>query len=421
MKPYMANAMSRLRSFKTAFQRGKSGGRTICFRQDAPFLNVFRREIGRMLSRRIYFAACVALPLFSIVFMATIFGNGQMENLPVGIVDMDGSALSRRIGRMVEAVPTLRVTDRYVDPAEARAATERKEIYGYLVIPVGFDAKLQDGKTATLTYYFHYALLSVGEEIRGAFEHLLRTEAVSPVVEQAVALGVEPSQIETFLLPVSSQDHPLFNPDMDYSIYLTYPFCFVLLQVLLLLVTTYALGSESKFHTADEWIEAAGGNMLVAVTAKLLPYTLIFILLSCAADCLFFGVMHIPFSCGFLPLNAIACLFVVATQALAVFIYSLFPAVSLIISVVSMVGSLGATLSGVTFPVPFMYRPVYCLSFLFPVRHFVELGQTLLYGDYGFAYMWQGIAALLLFLLPAIGMLPRLKKAVLSHKYENIE
>lgn len=386
-----------------------------------PFVTVFCREIRRMTSRRIYFVACVLLPLFSIFFMATIFGNGQMENLPVGIVDMDATATSRKISRMVEAVPTFRVTKYYTDAAEARAATERKEIYGYLVVPNDFEAHLEDGKTAALTYYFHYALLSVGSEIRGAFEGLLQTVAVSPVVMQAVALGVEPVQIETFLLPVSSQNHPLFNPDMDYSVYLTYPFCFVFLQVLLLLVTTYALGSESKFHTADDWMQAAGGNIVVAVMGKLLPYTIIFMIMSCLANYFFFGVMHIPFSCGFMPLNGIAFLFVLATQALAVFIYSLFPALSLVISVVSMVGSLGATLSGVTFPVSYMFTPVYYASFLFPVRHFVELGQTLLYGDYGFAYMWQGLAALLLFLVPALGILPHLKRAVLSHKYEDIE
>ncbi len=389
--------------------------------QHSPFVNVFCRELRRMVSRRIYFVACVVLPLFSIFFMATIFGNGQMENLPVGIVDMDASATSRKISRMVEAVPTFRVTNYYTDAAEARAATERKEIYGYLVIPNEFEAHLQDGKTAALTYYFHYALLSVGEEIQGAFEHLLQTVAVSPVVMQAVALGVEPSQVETFLLPVSSQDHPLFNPDMNYSIYLTYPFCFIFLQVLLLLVTTYALGSESKFHTADEWMQTANGNILIAVLAKLLPYTLLFMIMSLVANYFFFGIMDIPFACGFLSLNGIAFLFVLSTQALAIFLYSLFPALSLVISVVSMVGSLGATLSGVTFPVPYMYVPVYYTSFLFPVRHFVELGQTLLYGNYGFAYMWQGIVALLLFLLPALGILPRLKRTVLSHKYEDIE
>ena len=74
----------------------------------------------------------------------------------------------------------------------------------------------------------------------------------------------------------------------------------------------------------------------------------------------------------------ITVLFVIATQALGLFIFSLFPAVSLVISVVSMVGSLGATLSGVTFPVSNMYPLVRDVSYLFPVRHFTEMIQTML-------------------------------------------
>ena len=86
-----------------------------------------------------------------------------------------------------------------------------------------------------------------------------------------------------------------------------------------------------------------------------------------------------------------------------------------------MVGSLGATLSGVTFPAPFMFPAVYYASFLFPVRHFVEINQNILYGDYGFAYTWQNASCLFVFMLAALLMLPHLKRAILSRKYENIE
>ena len=101
------------------------------------FLNVFRRELRRMTSRRIYFASCIVLPLFSLVFMATIFGHGQMENLPVGVVDADQTSLSRSIIRMVDATPELQVTKQYANETEARKAMQKKEIYGYLLIPSG--------------------------------------------------------------------------------------------------------------------------------------------------------------------------------------------------------------------------------------------------------------------------------------------
>lgn len=374
-----------------------------------------------MVSRRIYFAACIILPLFSIFFMATIFGNGQMENLPVGVVDGDNTATSREIIRMTEVVPTFRVTRHYANETAARADVQRKNIYGYLSIPPGFEAKVMDGKEIAVTYYYHYALMSVGSEIHGAFQSLLKSLSVTPVVTRAIALGVNQEEIQSFLLPVTAQNHPLFNPDMDYSVYLTHPFFFVFLQVLLLLVTTYAIGSEGKFHTSAGWLSAAGGSIWTAVTAKLLPYTIIFIAMSILANYVFFGIMHIPMDSGFWPLNLTSVLLVLATQALAVFLFSVFPALSIIISIVSMVGSLGATLSGVTFPVPHMFAPVYYASFLFPVRHFVEIGQTLLYGNYGYAYMWVNVACLLLFLLPPLLLLPHLKRSLISGKYDDIE
>ncbi|MGG6549028.1 UNVERIFIED_CONTAM: ABC transporter permease, partial [Prevotella sp. 15_C9] len=84
-----------------------------------------------------------------------------------------------------------------------------------------------------------------------------------------------------------------------------------------------------------------------------------------------------------------------------------------IISIVSMVGSLGATLSGVTFPVTSMYPPVHAASYLFPVRHFTEIAQSMLYFDSGFGYYWQSAAILWLFPLVALLILPRLKHWIL--------
>lgn len=374
-----------------------------------------------MTSRRLYFGTCIVLPLFCIFFMSTIFGSGQMENIPIGIVDLDQTATSRSITRQVEAVPTFKVTKHYTNDVDARRDTQRKEIYGYLIIQPNFEEKVLGGRDAVLSYYYHYALLSVGGEVRGAFETVLRTLSMSPVVSEATALGINEKEIETFLVPVNAQSHPLFNPDLDYSVYLSNPFFFILLQVIILLVTVYAVGSEIKFKTGDGWLAAAQGNMVTAIIGKLLPYTVIFILMGILGNYVMFGIMHIPFSCGFWPLNLTTALFVIATQALGVFLFSLFPAISIIISIVSMVGSLGATLSGVTFPAPFMFPVVYYASFLFPVRHFVEINQNLLYGDYGFAYTWANVSALFLFILVALPLLPHLKRAVLSHEYENIE
>lgn len=387
----------------------------------SPFRSVLLREWRRMTSRRLYFGVCIILPLFTLFFMATIFGNGQMENIPIGIVDQDNTASSRAIARNISAVPTFKVTRHFVNEEAARKAVQKKEIYGYLSIPPKFEQDAISGKNATLSYYYHYALLSVGGELMAAFETSLAPVSLSPIVMQAVALGVEQDKITTFLLPVQASNHPIYNPSLDYSVYLSQPFFFVLFQVLILLITVYAVGIEIKFRTADEWLFVAKGNMVTAVLGKLLPYTIIFILIGWLANYVMFGILHIPFQGSWLLMNMLTALFVVATQALGLFLFSLFPAISLIISIVSMVGSLGATLSGVTFPVTNMYPLVRDASYLFPVRHFTEMMQNMLYVGSGFIYLWPSVVILCIFPLLAFVLLPHLKRAIESHKYEKIK
>lgn len=427
------------KSVITLFEKSLSSPKSIPFRVEAPIIspykflimnllyNVLFRECHRITSRRLYFGVCILLPLFCLFFMATIFGNGQMENIPISIVDQDNTAASRTIARRIAATPTFRVTEHFTDEASARQALQRKEIYGYLSIPPQFEQKTVSGTGATLTYYYHYALLSVGSELMAAFETTLAPVALSPIVVQAEALGVGQEQIQTFLLPVEANTHPLYNPDMDYSIYLSQPFFFVLFQILILLVTVYTIGSEFKFGTTQEWMGAAtpagkdpanlrNADMLTAVAGKLLPYTVMFSVIGILANYVLFGLMNIPFQGSLWLMNIVTVLFIMATQALAVLIFSIFPKIAYIISVVSMVGSLGATLSGVTFPVTAMYAPVHAASYLFPVRHFTEAAQAMIYFGAGFAYFWQSVAVLLVFLLLAILILPLLKWWILRMK-----
>lgn len=382
---------------------------------------VVRREIDRMVSRRLYFGVTVILPLFCIFFMATIFNNGQMENIPIGVVDLDQTSTSRNIIRNVDAVPTVHVASHFVNASEARLATQEKKIYGYLVIPRNFESRMMDGKSTSLDYYYHYALLSVGGEVLGAFENVLEPIAVTPVIMKGSSLGLTSDQIMNFIMPTEQRSQPLFNPDLDYSIYLSVPFFFVFLQILILLTSVYIVGSEINFHTAEEWIATAGGNIFVAVFGKFLPYTFLFSVITIFANYVMFGLMQIPFSCGYLPLNLSSILLVIASQGLGLFLFCLFPVMGLIISIVSMVGSLGATLSGVTFPVPAMHPIIHAVSYLFPIRHFVLINQNLLYGDYGFSYTWHNYVVLFIYLLLPLFLLPRLKRIIITHKYEGIE
>lgn len=439
-------------------------------------MNVFLREWRRMTSRRIYLGAAVVLPLFLIFFMATIFGDGQMRHLPIGIVDEDNTATSRGIVRNIAAVPTFDVVAHYANDAEAREAVKRREVYGYLSIPPRFEEAMVRGTEATLCYYYHYALLAVGGEVMSAFETALIPVRMAPIVEEAIMLGDTEENIETFILPMTADDHALYNPSLDYAEYLAVPIFYIMFQILVLLVTLYAVGSERKetgatslrskgvkeltlaptgvelcFRSEDNSLYNVQSSSLefvdvqqtklrlseskdclqalpsIATSTKLtdnspkhpegrlssvvlrllslLPYTLIFVAEAMLANVVFFHWEHIPMegNMGLFALTTV--LFIVATQSVAVILYTLFPVLSLVISVVSMVGSLGATLSGLTFPLSAMSPVVQYAAKLFPVRHFTEAMQCMVYFDGGFSACWPQLAVLCLFPLVMVALL----------------
>lgn len=379
------------------------------------------RELRRMTSRRIYLVAAVLLPLFLIVFMATIFGAGQMEHISVGVVDADNTASSRSVVRCIAAVPTFDVIHHYADDAAAREAVQRKEIYGYLSIPPQFEADMLRGEGATLCYYYHYALLAVGGEVMSAFEQALIPVRMAPIVVEAVNLGATEENIETFLLPMTSDDHALYNPSLNYSTYLTLPIFYIMFQILVLLVTLYAIGSERKEGGGHSWLASARDNILVALTGKLLPYSLLFICEALLANVVFFHWVGIPFAGDMRLFSFLAILFVLATQSVAVLLYALLPALSFVISIVSMVGSLGATLSGLTFPLPAMSPIVQYAALLFPVRHFTVAMQQLVYFDAGFVACSPSLVVLCLFPLATLLLLPRLRRILLVHPHDTLE
>ena len=62
-----------------------------------------RRGIQTLCSRRIYLFMMVVVPLGCAFFFLNLMHEGLPHKVPVGMVDMDHSALSRRIGRSLNA------------------------------------------------------------------------------------------------------------------------------------------------------------------------------------------------------------------------------------------------------------------------------------------------------------------------------
>jgi ABC-2 type transport system permease protein len=335
--------------------------------------------------------------------MATLFGSGSMNNLAIGAIDHDHTPTSRTILRTLDSSPTLHITHHYTSTSEAMAALRRGEIYGFVEIPEGATRAMMLGTKISIPYYYHYALMSVGGEIDTALRTILTLVSVEPIAEVATSLGASEEKITAFLEPIGVDLHPIDNPTLNYHKWLTAPFFYIMFQIVILLVTIYSVGRERTQGSGNEWLELAEGDMFRALVGKLIPYTLIFLLVGLMA------VWVLSESVGFSgPLwwyALLTLLLITSSQALAIFIYSIVPILGISMSFASMLGSLGATLSGITFPIGSMYPIFGYLALALPVRHF-----TLLTEGAG----WVHLVVLIAFATLPLFTLGRLRRVIIT-------
>ncbi len=353
-----------------------------------------------------------AIPLISLLFMATIFGDGKIEDLPIGVVDGSNTSFSQEIIRRADASPVVKIKPEHIfsNRAQAKEAMQDMEIYGYLAIPPDFTQNLLEGSTPTVECHYHYALLAIGGEIQGALVKALGSTSASLVSEYGNYAGLTTGQQQAITFPTNGVFTSTYNSSLNYGVFLSYPFFFIFFQIFILVFTVYIIGTDMD----KNWLAGSSGSIAKAIWRRLLPYAAIFALQAVAANFTFFFLKEIPLQGNFLAANISSILLVIATIALGCAIISIIPKISIAISIASMLGALGATASGVTFPIENMYPVFRVICSLFPVRHFILAYQSFAYNNAGFEYSWGNYAALLLTIAICLAALPLLKKAILK-------
>ena len=374
------------------------------------FWAVVKRECLILTSRPLYLFTALVFPLFALFFMTTIFGDGMIDEIPVAIVDEDDSRMSRNITRLCSAVPEIRVTQVLPNTAEARDALLSKEIYGYLIIPNDFESDVNANKNTSLTLCYHYAFLSVGSEVLQGFLNVLRIIAVTPLQQSIDFLGIDEDELENIASPISISARPLYNPSLNYTSYLTFPYYWVLFQILILLNIAYSFGNEFKIKGMRECLTLGKGRFINVVLGKMFPYIIIFSIIAIVANVIMFKVLGLDLSSSIYEMILVCVLFICATCSVSLFIFSLYPNLPIIISFISMFGSLGATFAGVTFPVSAMYPVFEKMSYFFPIRHFVVVTDYLRYESHSFIYYWNHLLILISFNILIVFALLLLKR-----------
>ena len=375
-------------------------------------VRTFRRETSRIAhSPRNPIILTLGI-VFTFVFFATLTNEGQPENLPVAVVDLDGTFLSRRLCHELDATQGVDVVAVYNNHSEARQAMQRGEIFAFYEIPQGTYNDVLQFRAPHFGLYSNTAYLLAGTL---SYKQLATIGMLAAGAVQREVLrkkGYTDEALMGLIQPVEFDQHLVGNPWANYQIYLMTTLVPAVIAFIVLLHTIYLIGREREERTVRNWMRKAGNNALVAMVGKLLPYTFHYSLLLLLANLVMFGFMHFPLAGSWLMMMLASVLLIVAAQCVGVFIGGCLPEPPFAMGVGAVYGALCFSLSGFSFPVEAMPRLFNGLSLLYPIRHYYRTYCDVAIFGNGLEHCWPHICALL-----AFGLLGLIGTAMFARQY----
>lgn len=376
--------------------------------------NTIKREMKRMVGRPIYLLSTVAVMGFCYVFFLTLFNEGLPNQMPVGIVDLDNSKLSRQFTRNLAATQQANISMRMNSHKEAREEMQRGKIYAFVEIEQGFAEKVLSNRQPKLTFYLNDSYLIAGSLLLKDISYMGALTSGAMQRQVLRAKGVDESRIMGIIQPITIDNHSIGNPWANYGVYLLNLLLPGVLQLIILMMTVFAIGIELKEHSSHLWLKNANNSMFAAMTGKLLPYTILFTILGVIGNLLSFRFMHYPLNSSILLMFLATFFYVLAYQAIGVLIIGIVPVLRDGITLVAFYGLLGFTYAGFTFPIEQMPYEVQVFDKFFPIRHYFKIYVDQALHGVNLSYSFYAYLALLAFCLLPLLVFYRLKNAAIK-------
>ena len=333
------------------------------------------------------------------------------------MVDKDGSSLSRSITQQLGGMQLVDLVADCNSFTEARHKMQEGEIFGYFLIPENFQEDLLAGRKPVITFYTNMTYFVPASMLFKTFKATALYTKAGIALSVLESVGATQDQVTPLLLPINIDTRAIHNPGLNYGIYLANSFVPCVLQLMILLVTCFSLGQEIKYGTSVKLLRMANGNIYKAIAAKLLPQTIIWLVVAIFMEAWLYKINGYPVYGSWFWLTVSEVMFVFACQGLGVFFFCVLPSLRLSLSVSALLGILSFSIAAFSFPVESMYPAIGIFSWILPIRYnfLIYIDQVLDGVHIYYSRVW--FVAYIIFMLLPLTLLWRLKREMAKPVY----
>ena len=201
-------------------------------------------------------ALALWLPAVLFILVWAIFSAGIARELPIGVVDLDHSRLSRQVVRHYDASPAIAVTRGFSSVEQGSRALKGSEIYALVVLPADLEKKTLLGMAPEITAFYNSQFVLIAKLVSSALVQAQGTLNASVDTLRNLGEGTAvPIQALGQAVPLRAQVTPLYNNNSHYGQFLVSAIIPALWQILIVVTTILAIAAELRREGIREWLE----------------------------------------------------------------------------------------------------------------------------------------------------------------------
>ncbi|MBI1246326.1 ATP-binding cassette domain-containing protein [bacterium] len=311
------------------------------------------------------------------VMQTIIFGyaiNIKIEHIPMVVLDLDGRQHSRDLVSSFVNTRKFQLLEQvYDDESFHRAITSGRAKVG-LRIPPYYSDRLLRGEQVEVQVLIDGSDSQVATTAQSTAGLLGLNLSLGRTSQFDDAMQIAParSQNGEVALPIDVRPRLLYNPDLDSAHFFVPGLIGIILQLVTLFLTSFAIVRERELGTLEQLFVTPVGRMGLLL-GKLFPYAMIgFVELLIVMSVMIyaFGVSIN----GSVPLLLVlSMLFMVCSLGLGLFVSTVANTQLAAVQLAFIIMLPSVLLSGFMFPRSEMPLPIYLITFAIPVTYFIEI------------------------------------------------
>ena len=325
--------------------------------------------------RKPRFLAMIGVLISCVLIMEAVYGQRTVTNIPIYVVDLDNSAVSRTIRTFLESSPDLHVLGAIDTPEKAEEAFFNGDAAAIVLIPDGLsqDVKRQEG--GHVFAYIDGTSIIMARNADKAIQTVVKTTSVGVSMITLNKQGVPDFALMGALQPINFDVDRPFNAMTIYSDYLLPVLAFFCLNIFICIMTCAAFQEE-----LPDPIEAHKIRRRFFYFGRLCA---VFLIAFIGGGLLYqYGLPRVDIVLQSTPLMAISALvvYIILTEAMFANINLVLPT-NFGMSVSFLLCMLSVMLSGLTWPIEMMPWYIQELVTWIPLTPFLQAVQVFLYHD----------------------------------------